>query len=242
MSAPKKISNKLYDEYTMQGKIPMGFCYRDDSTEETQKMINSNFTQKEFDKCVEKIKKRKYNYYMDTDLWMYDALEEYPIEGKHICIMGSAYPWYEAMAIVYGAEKCTVIEYSDRKSFHPKIEYIKPGEEKDLQFDACFSISSFEHDGLGRYGDPLNPNGDLETMKKLKTLLKKDAILFLAVPLGKDKVYFNVHRVYGKHRYPLLIKGWEGLAIYGHTKECFTNDYNNERETPYQPISILRNS
>jgi len=27
-------------------------------------------------------------------------------------------------------------------------------------FDMVFSFSSIEHDGLGRYGDPLNPNGD----------------------------------------------------------------------------------
>jgi hypothetical protein len=29
-------------------------------------------------------------------------------------------------------------------------------------------MSSIDHDGLGRYGDPLNPHGDLRTMQWLK--------------------------------------------------------------------------
>ena len=31
------------------------------------------------------------------------------------------------------------------------------------KYDVCLSISSFDHDGLGRYGDPLDPSGDLRT-------------------------------------------------------------------------------
>ena len=29
-------------------------------------------------------------------------------------------------------------------------------------------MSSIDHDGLGRYGDPLNPNGDIRTMAWLR--------------------------------------------------------------------------
>ena len=242
MEAPKVIPAELYNAYSMNGKISMGYNYRNDCSEEIQNEINAKFTKDEFDKCIEKIKKRKYNYYMDTDYWLYDALSDFPIKGKHICIMGSAYPWYEAMAILFGAEKCTVIEYSDRKSFHPKIEYIKPSEAGEQLYDACFSISSFEHDGLGRYGDPLNPDGDLEAMKNMKKILKKDALIYLAVPTGNDCVYFNVHRVYGIHRFPLLIEGWEQVAFYGVTDEMFTNSYNNAYESPYQPVCVLRNT
>jgi len=242
MEAPKVIPAELYDRYSMDGKISMGYSYRNDCSEEVQKEINSKFTQEEFDKCIKKIEKRKCNYYMDTDYWLYDALEQYPIEGKHVCIIGSTYPWYEAMATVFGAERCTVIEYSDRKSFHPKIEYIKPSETGEQLYDACFSISSFEHDGLGRYGDPLNPDGDLEAMKSTKKILKKDALMYLSVPVGQDCVYFNVHRVYGAHRYPMLIEGWEGLAMFGVIDDIFTNSHNTAYESPYQPVGVLRNS
>ena len=33
-------------------------------------------------------------------------------------------------------------------------------------------------------------------------------LLYLAVPLGADKVVFNAHRIYGRVRLPLLIDGW----------------------------------
>ena len=43
---------------------------------------------------------------------------------------------------------------------------------------------SFDHDGLGRYGDPLNPAGDIDAMKMVSCVLKKDGLLFLTVPIG----------------------------------------------------------
>ncbi len=57
-----------------------------------------------------------------------------------------------------------------------------------------------------------------------------------------NKVYFNVHRVYGRERFPLLIKNWHGLHCFGARAEIFTNNYNNENETPYQPVHVLRNT
>lgn len=35
----------------------------------------------------------------------------------------------------------------------------------EASFDAIVSFSGLEHDGLGRYGDPLNPYGDLSAMR-----------------------------------------------------------------------------
>ena len=45
-------------------------------------------------------------------------------------------------------------------------------------------ISSFDHDGLGRYGDPINPEGDLQAMQTVASVLRDDGILFLTVPIG----------------------------------------------------------
>ena len=48
-----------------------------------------------------------------------------------------------------------------------------------------FSLSSFDHDGLGRYGDPLNPDADIAAMKTVARVLKADGLLFLTIPIGK---------------------------------------------------------
>ena len=58
------------------------------------------------------------------------------------------------------------------------------------QFDAAISLSSFDHDGLGRYGDPINPDGDLEAMKTVQSVLNEEGLLFLTVPIGKHAVQY----------------------------------------------------
>lgn len=38
--------------------------------------------------------------------------------------------------------------------------------------DFAFSYSSLEHNGLGRYGDPLNPNADLQDVEMLTCIIR----------------------------------------------------------------------
>lgn len=53
-----------------------------------------------------------------------------------------------------------------------------------VQFQLNVGLSSFDHDGLGRYGDPLNPNGDLLAMSTASSLLKLQGMMMLTVPIG----------------------------------------------------------
>lgn len=70
----------------------------------------------------------------------------------------------------------------------------------DLLFDdsSILSLSCMhvvEHIGLGRYGDQLDPEGDLKAIKELKRVLAGD--LLFVVPIGgRPKVIFNLHRIY----------------------------------------------
>ena len=76
--------------------------------------------------------------------------------------------------------------------------------------DFVFSYSSLEHDGLGRYGDPLNPYADLETLARIRCLLVDGGTLLLGIPNGKDYLVWNAHRVYGRLRMRMLLSlGWE---------------------------------
>jgi SAM-dependent methyltransferase len=54
-----------------------------------------------------------------------------------------------------------------------------------------------EHVGLGRYGDPLDPNGDLKAMAELQRVLAPGGDLLFVVPVGRPRVCFNAHRIYG---------------------------------------------
>jgi SAM-dependent methyltransferase len=82
-------------------------------------------------------------------------------------------------------------------------------------FDLVISISNFEHDGLGRYGDPVDPGGDLRAMAEMRALVKPGGILILGVPVARDAVVWNAHRLYGRVRLPLLLRGWSIDAFVG---------------------------
>lgn len=53
-----------------------------------------------------------------------------------------------------------------------------------------------EHVGLGRYGDPVDPEGDLKAMAELQRVLAPGGSLLFVVPVGKPRVAFNAHRIY----------------------------------------------
>lgn len=53
-----------------------------------------------------------------------------------------------------------------------------------------------EHVGLGRYGDPLDPDGDLSAMSELTRVLAVGGDLLFVVPVGKPRIMFNAHRIY----------------------------------------------
>lgn len=58
-------------------------------------------------------------------------------------------------------------------------------------------MHTIEHIGLGRYGDPLDPEGDLKAIKELIRVLAPGGSLLFVVPIGgKQKIMFNAHRIY----------------------------------------------
>lgn len=235
------VPKEYIDGYSMHGQIPIEVKLRDDSTKQVQDMVRKNFTKDVFEQSRAMIQKRQTNYYGPTDTWLYQALFDFPIDGGSVLVIGSTHPWYEIMALEFGAQKVTVVEYGQRETFHDKIEYKHPSELNGEKFDFCFNISSIEHDGLGRYGDALDPDADLKTMLSLKSSLKENGIMFLSIPVGQDMVFYNVHRVYGEKRFPLLVNKWEAVRYYGFNQNSFKQTINNADSTNYQPVVILRN-
>jgi hypothetical protein len=53
-----------------------------------------------------------------------------------------------------------------------------------------------EHIGLGRYGEEIDPEGDLKSISELKRVLAYEGNLLFVVPIGRPAVVFNLHRIY----------------------------------------------
>lgn len=66
----------------------------------------------------------------------------------------------------------------------------------DNSIESLSCMHTVEHIGLGRYGDPIDPDGDIKAMQELQRVLKKDGNLLFVVPIGKSKIMFNAHRIY----------------------------------------------
>jgi hypothetical protein len=234
---PQTIPPELYDEFTCKGTIPVIYMYSDESYSSDQPLV---YTQKQIQHFIKLAKTKQTNYYGVTDTYLYSALEKFSgaIRGKKVAVMGSRIPWYESVLLAYRASPVT-IEYNKIISTDSRLEVMTVAEyEKNpQQFDAILSISSFEHDGLGRYGDPINPSGDLETMEKTKKMLKDGGLLFLAVPIGRDCLVWNLHRVYGKQRLKALLKGWEVVGSFGLTENSLDDPRNYDAP---QPVLVLK--
>lgn len=63
--------------------------------------------------------------------------------------------------------------------------------------DSLSSLCVVEHIGLGRYGDPLDPNGSEKAISELCRVLAPGGYLYLSVPVGDQSLTaFNAGRIF----------------------------------------------
>jgi SAM-dependent methyltransferase len=98
---------------------------------------------------------------------------------------------------------------------HPSVEFLQ-GDFLDMNleresFDLAINCSSVEHVGVaGRYGIQLDqPDGDIQVMERLASVLKPGGLLLMTAPCGRDVVMAPWHRVYGPERLPKLLAPFE---------------------------------
>lgn len=61
--------------------------------------------------------------------------------------------------------------------------------------DSLSCLHAIEHFGLGRYGDPIDPQGTERGIANMAQLLKPGGRFYLSAPIGRERVEFNAHRV-----------------------------------------------
>ena len=107
---PVEIPADLYNEYTLNGAMGVTQWYRDDSYASDQPLV---YRKEHIDENMEMVSQKKVSYYGSTDSWLYEAIEKYMtyVQGKSAGIIGSTVPWYESVALYYGAYP-TTIEYN----------------------------------------------------------------------------------------------------------------------------------
>lgn len=88
----------------------------------------------------------------------------------------------------------------------------------DASLSSVSCLHVVEHIGLGRYGDPLDPDGSRKAVAELGRVVAFGGRLYLSAPTGRERVCFNAHRVFA----PQTLVGW--LPAFSLERFCLVDD------------------
>lgn len=221
------IPQELFSAFTMNKKIPVldfWFDGRNDLTVQhwTHEYINAFKTNYSPENIHSKLHRGE--PYSGASGWILAALENHEIRGKKVAVIGSLTPWIEAILLNMG-NSVTTVEYNVPVVSYPNLNAISYVDFVNSQekYDCVVTYSSIEHSGLGRYGDPLDPQGDVNTMDAIWTHLIDGGKLIWGAPVGHDALVWNAHRVYGRIRLPVIFWGFRELEWIYFKRETLLN-------------------
>lgn len=84
----------------------------------------------------------------------------------------------------------------------------------DNSIESLSCMHTIEHVGLGRFGDEIDPDGDLKAINELKRVLKKGGDLLFVIPVGKPRIQYNAHRNYS---YEMIMEYFKDLKLKEYT-------------------------
>lgn len=260
MNGPtRNIPRELLNSFTLNNQIPIHDFYFEENnknkinwSKEYIETIKNNYTREKImnnNHQLLSIWKDRGEPYPDHRIGgacklIQNAFNKYSISEKSVAIIGSTSPWIECMCMNNGANQITTVEYNIPQCSDSRIkmmDYYNDFQNGNSKFDIIISYSSIEHSGLGRYGDILDPEGDLKTMNDIYNNLNNNGLLFLGVPVGHDALCWNSNRIYGKIRLPLLLEKFEVLEWFGCTfEESQKLPKGKDWRSNYQPVIVLK--
>ena len=102
----------------------------------------------------------------------FEAVEKYPVKDQEVLVLraGGQSPWIEALMLANGAKAVATVN-SDHLAVEEggSVQEVRMEDvgKEGQRYDVVVAFSVLEHEGLGRYGDRLDPWGDLKRMQKV---------------------------------------------------------------------------
>jgi hypothetical protein len=136
-------------------------------------------------------------HYFHQDLWAAKKIfERHP--SQHIDI-GSRLDGFVAHLLVF--MPVTVVDIRRLESDLTGLRFLQDDATElstmaDNSVDSISTLHAAEHFGLGRYSDPIDPMACFKFMGALQRVLTPGGRLYFSVPIGRERVEFNAHRVF----------------------------------------------
>ena len=176
------------------------FYHRDYMTLKSQLKDNNDFAIEEFFPCLKE--RRSASGVMKGHYFHQDFLVArliYRNKPKRHIDIGSRIDGF--VTHVASFREIEVFDIRPLKANLPNIVFTRAdlmNPPKEL-FGKCESISSLhaiEHFGLGRYSDPVDADGHLKAIHNIHTMLRVGGTFYFSVPIGRQRIEFNAHRVF----------------------------------------------
>jgi hypothetical protein len=151
-------------------------------------------------------------HYFRQDLWAARKVFERRPES-HVDI-GSRIDGFIAHLLVF--MPVTLVDLRPLDAPVPGLNFIRDNATTlacfpDRSVQSLSSLHAAEHFGLGRYGDPIDPIACFLFMRSLARVLQPGGWLYFSVPVGRERVEFNAHRVF---EIGTVLKTFADLQLY----------------------------
>ena len=152
--------------------------------------------------------------YFYQDLWA--ARKIYERLPSHHVDVGSRVDGFISHLLVF--MPVTVIDIRPLSSNVPGLTFIQEDATTlssipPHSVESLSSLHAIEHFGLGRYGDPVDPDACFKAMSSLARVLKAGGRLYFSVPIGRERLEFNAQRVFSPRTIWLVYAKELGLDI-----------------------------
>lgn len=135
-------------------------------------------------------------HYFHQDIWA--ARQIFDASPRRHVDVGSRVDGFVAHLLVF--REVEVVDLRLVASNASGLRFIQ-GDITDLPFEAhslpsVSCLHAVEHVGLGRYGDQVDPEGAFRALRELQRVIAPGGRLYLSVPIGKERLEFDAHRVF----------------------------------------------
>ena len=109
----------------------------------------------------------------------------------------------------------TIVDIRELRSAVSGLDFVHADPTSLRQFDdgsieSLWSLHAVEHFGLGRYGDPVDPQAPFKVMEAFARVLAPGGSLYFSVPVGRERLVFNAHRIFAPST---IISALDGLKL-----------------------------